>query len=165
MAIDADQLQKFVDICKRERCLFAVVGEASKERHLRVEDANFANKPHDNKDEQKRRATPIDLDLSILFGKPPKMLRDVKRIKRKLPGFDTKPIALPGGRATPQQGQIYISNGRQTSFAPSVRIVADMSASVLHTCVAGGPSDNRFSKWYTSGIQGWIDGRYNVLKS
>lgn len=94
MAIDADQLQKFVDICKRERCLFAVVGEASKERHLRVEDTYFANKPHDNKDEQRRRATPIDLDLSILLGKPPKMLRDVKRIKRKLPGFDTKPIDL-----------------------------------------------------------------------
>lgn len=85
----------------------------------------------------------------------------------KLPawlGFDSKPISLAGGRATPLQGQIYVSNGRQTSFAPSVRMVADMSESVLHTCVAGGPSDNRFSKWYMSGIPDWIEGRYNVLK-
>ena len=33
-------------------------------------------------------------------------------------GFDRGPYALPGGRATPHQGQIYQSNGRTTSFAP-----------------------------------------------
>ena len=85
----------------------------------------------------------------------------------KLPGwlgFDTKAIPLAGGRATPRQGQIYVSNGRQTSFAPSVRMVADMSEAVLHTCVAGGPSDNRFSKWYRSGLQDWVDGIYTVLR-
>ena len=85
----------------------------------------------------------------------------------KLPaflGFDSKAIALPGGRATPQQGQIYVSNGRVTSFAPSVRMVTDMAEENIHTCVAGGPSDNRFSKWYASGIQDWVNGDYNVLK-
>ena len=85
----------------------------------------------------------------------------------KLPawlGLDTKAIPLPGGRATPQQGQVYVSNGRVTSFAPSVRMVADMSEVEIHTCVAGGPSDNRFSKWYTSGIDDWVNGRYSILK-
>ena len=84
----------------------------------------------------------------------------------KLPaflGFDTAPVPLPGGRATPQQGQIYVSNGRQTSFAPSVRLVADMSEDRLHTCLAGGPSDNRFSKWYRNGIEPWQKGRLKVL--
>jgi penicillin amidase len=88
-------------------------------------------------------------------------------LQGKLPafmGFDTPPIPLPGGRATPQQGQIYKSGGRQTSFAPSVRLIADMSESVIHTCLAGGPSDNRFSKWYKTGIDAWKSGNYKILK-
>ena len=85
----------------------------------------------------------------------------------KLPnflGFDTKPLPLLGGRATPHQGQIYNSAGRKTSFSPSVRLVVDMSQSDLHTCLAGGPSDNRFSRWYKSGLQNWVKGNYKVLK-
>jgi len=86
----------------------------------------------------------------------------------KLPGFmgfDSKPLPLLGGRATPHQGQIYSSAGRKTSFSPSVRLIADMSESVLHTCLAGGPSDNRFSRWYKSGLQKWVNGDYKILKS
>ena len=86
----------------------------------------------------------------------------------KLPewmGFDSKSIPLLGGRATPHQGQIYSSAGRKTSFSPSVRLIADMSESTLHTCLAGGPSDNRFSRWYRSGLQKWIDGSYKILES
>jgi len=85
----------------------------------------------------------------------------------KLPeflGFDSKPIPLLGGRATPHQGQIYESSGRMTSFAPSVRLVADLSEDDLHTCLAGGPSDDRFSPWYKSGLKKWILGEYKVLK-
>jgi penicillin amidase len=79
----------------------------------------------------------------------------------KLPrffGFDKGPFALRGGRATPHQGQIYRSAGRVTSFAPSLRIIADMGEDALHTCIAGGPSDRRFSKWYDSDV-----GRYKTL--
>lgn len=86
----------------------------------------------------------------------------------KLPdfmGFDSKKIPLLGGRATPHQGQIYSSGTRKTSFSPSVRLIADMNESELHTCLAGGPSDNRFSRWYKSGLQHWIDGTYKILKS
>lgn len=84
----------------------------------------------------------------------------------KLPailGFDTRPIPLIGGRATPHQGQIYESNGRSTSFAPSVRLITDMGERTLHTCLAGGPSDSRFSKWYKSGVKDWILGNYKTL--
>ena len=104
----------------------------------------------------------------------PKQWQDVNSIsfenllfQGKLPnflGFDSKPIPLLGGRATPHQGQIYKSAGRSTSFAPSVRLIADMSETILHTCLAGGPSDNRFSPWYTSGLKQWVSGEYKKLK-
>jgi len=85
----------------------------------------------------------------------------------KLPqflGFDTGPIPLLGGRATPHQGQIYRSEGRNTSFCPTVRLIADMNDASLHTCLAGGPSDNRFSKWYLSGLTAWMNGQYTQHK-
>lgn len=84
----------------------------------------------------------------------------------KLPaftGFDSGPIAVIGGRATPHQGQLYTSAGRETSFGPSVRIVADMGDPFLHTCLAGGPSDNRFSGWYMNELEDWRKGIYKLL--
>ena len=84
----------------------------------------------------------------------------------KLPefmGFDTPPVPIMGGRATPHQGQIYKSAGRQTSFGPSIRIVSDLSEKALYTCLAGGPSDNRFSPWYLSELEAWQKGLYKKL--
>ena len=84
----------------------------------------------------------------------------------KLPefmGFDTPPVPVMGGRATPHQGQIYTSAGRQTSFGPSIRIVSDLSEKTLHTCLAGGPSDNRFSPWYLCELEAWQKGIYKTL--
>ncbi|MEN8114155.1 MAG: penicillin acylase family protein [Actinomycetota bacterium] len=85
----------------------------------------------------------------------------------KLPGFagfDVGPIELRGGRATPHQGQIYESAGRQTSFAPSFRLLADMGQPGTRTALSGGPSDRRFSKWYTSDLGRWQDGEYKELR-
>ena len=86
----------------------------------------------------------------------------------KLPrflGFDFGPIPIRGGRATPHQGQIYESGGRLTSFTPSIRLAADMSTTPLHTALCGGPSDRRFSKWYTNGVGGWLEGTLRVRKA
>lgn len=83
----------------------------------------------------------------------------------KLPsflGFDPGPIPIRGGRATPHQGQIYRAGDRLTSFTPSLRLVADMSTGALHTAICGGPSDRRFSKWYKSGVRGWLAGELKV---
>jgi penicillin amidase len=85
----------------------------------------------------------------------------------KLPrwaGFDIGPVALRGGRATPHQGQIYESAGRKTSFAPSLRLMADLGDDVMHTSLAGGPSDRRFSKLYTSELDRWKRGGYKHLR-
>ncbi len=97
-----------------------------------------------------------ELTLTNIFfgGKLPRFL-----------GFDRGPIPIRGGRATPHQGQIYRSGERLTSFTPSVRLVADMRESVLHTSMCGGPSDRRFSKWYISGVDGWVAGKLKVRKA
>lgn len=76
MAIAEEDLADFEALCQRERCPFAVVGEATEEAHLSLDDSFFGN-------------TPIDLPLSILFGKPPRMLRDVEHIP-----FEPEPLDL-----------------------------------------------------------------------
>ncbi len=82
----------------------------------------------------------------------------------KMAGFDVGPITLEGGRATVQQGQLYRSGGRQTSFAPSYRLVTDMAEAEAHTALAGGPSDRRFSKLYRQGIEAWLAGHLKTLR-
>jgi len=86
MAIAKEDLPRFKEICERERCPFAVVGYATEERHLTVEDSHFNNKP-------------VDMDLSVLLGKPPKMTRDVKSVSRKMRSFDTGKVDLQDAAA------------------------------------------------------------------
>jgi len=64
LAIAAGRLDEFRAICERERCPYAVVGEATADEHLLVGDAHFDDNP-------------IDMPMALLFGKPPRMLRDV----------------------------------------------------------------------------------------
>ena len=90
---------------------------------------------------------------NILFdGKLPKFL-----------GFDRGPITIIGNLATPHQGQIFESAGRQTTFAPGFRMVVDLSTDEIKTNMAGGPSDRRFSKWYCSDLENWRSGKYKTL--
>ncbi len=84
----------------------------------------------------------------------------------KLPswlGFDHGPVTLRGGRATIHQGQVFRLAGRETNWAPSFRMVTDFGEPAAHTTLAGGPSDRRFSRWYTSEIGDWLDGRFKTL--
>lgn len=84
----------------------------------------------------------------------------------KLPkflGFDRGPITIIGSLATPHQGQIFESAGRQTTFAPGFRMVIDLSTDEMNTNMAGGPSDRRFSKWYCSDLENWISGKYKTI--
>ncbi len=86
----------------------------------------------------------------------------------KLPrffGFDRGPIPLKGGRATPHQGQVYRSGDRDTSFAPSYRLIVDLADDEAQTSLPGGPSDRRFSKWYCSELEDWLAGRYKRLRA
>ena len=66
LAVSAEDFERFKAICERERCPFAVVGEATEEKHLTVTDSHFDN-------------TPVDMPLDVLLGKPPRMHRSVTR--------------------------------------------------------------------------------------
>jgi len=76
LAVPADRIDAFAKLCERERCPFAVVGEATEEKRLVVEDPHFKNQP-------------IDLPLDVLLGKPPRMHRQASSATRAL-----KPLAL-----------------------------------------------------------------------
>jgi phosphoribosylformylglycinamidine synthase len=78
MAVAPGKLEIFVGIAKRERCGFSVVGKAQSEKQLVLMDRDSSDEPK-----------PIDLPMPILFGKPPKMHRDVKSRRLKLPAFDS----------------------------------------------------------------------------
>ena len=66
LSVDAADLERFEEICKRERCPFAVVGEATAEPHLTVADSHFGDKP-------------VDMPLNVLLGKAPRMHRSAVR--------------------------------------------------------------------------------------
>jgi len=83
----------------------------------------------------------------------------------KFLGFDYGPIEIIGNRATIPQGQIFTTlGGRKATFSPTFKFTTDFRENCIHSTMAGGPSDRRFSKWYTSGISDWIAGRYRVMK-
>ncbi|MGE5358809.1 MAG: phosphoribosylformylglycinamidine synthase [Bacteroidales bacterium] len=81
LAIAPESLATFRAICERERCPFAIVGEATDVRHLEVIDPLFGNKP-------------VDMDLPALLGKPPRMTRNVARRPLDLPPFSSDGITI-----------------------------------------------------------------------
>jgi phosphoribosylformylglycinamidine synthase len=85
LAVEDRHLNAFKKICERERCPVAVIGRATTEKHLTLTDEHFASLGA-------QAACPIDMDLGVLLGKPPRLQRDVQRLKRKLPAFKTKGI-------------------------------------------------------------------------
>jgi len=80
-------------------------------------------------------------------------------------GFDHGPIELHGNRATVVQGGIFTSHDRQTTFTPSWRFITDLAEDSARTALAGGPSDRRFSRWYTTDVKRWVEGRYKTLNA
>lgn len=94
LAIERARLDAFKQLCERERCPYAVLGEATDAQHLLLTDSHFAKSASADAALAERMKKPIDLDLSIVLGKAPRMLRDVKRVKRKLPKFKTKNLDL-----------------------------------------------------------------------
>ena len=81
LAVSAVDFERFKAICERERCPFAVVGEATEEPHLTVTDSHFDN-------------TPVDMPLDVLLGKPPRMHRSVTREAELGDDFDPSGLDL-----------------------------------------------------------------------
>ncbi|MFV2074242.1 MAG: penicillin acylase family protein [Thermoanaerobaculales bacterium] len=80
-------------------------------------------------------------------------------------GFDYGPVELPGSRATVVQGGVFAAHDRQTTFTPSWRFVTDLGENRADTALAGGPSGRRFSRWYTTDVERWLEGRYKTLEA
>jgi len=95
LAVSAERIEEFQALCERERCPFEVLGEATGETDLVLGDGYFDN-------------TPIDLPLSLLLGKPPKMLRDVHPHERELTRRRgrTSPVGHPSTSAR----TVHVSN-------------------------------------------------------
>ncbi|PUE07517.1 phosphoribosylformylglycinamidine synthase [Limnohabitans sp. WS1] len=80
MAIAPESLAQFTAFCERERCPFAVIGVATEERQLVLEDQGSES--------------PVDMPMDVLLGKPPKMHRDVKTVVRQSPVMDLTGVSL-----------------------------------------------------------------------
>ena len=70
LAIRPSSLELFESLCARERCPFAVLGEATEARHLTVEDPLFENKA-------------VDMPMQVMLGGTPRMSRSYETIERR----------------------------------------------------------------------------------
>ncbi|NII12074.1 phosphoribosylformylglycinamidine synthase [Oleiagrimonas sp. C23AA] len=71
LALRPADVARFEALCQRERCPYAVVGEATAAEHLLVHDPRTDTRV-------------IDLSMDVLFGKPPRMHRDASRYKPRI---------------------------------------------------------------------------------
>ena len=79
LAIRPSSLELFESICARERCPFAVLGEATEARHLTVEDPLFENKA-------------VDMPMQVMLGGTPRMSRSYDCIERHGDDFDASKV-------------------------------------------------------------------------
>jgi len=80
LAVTENELERFDSICQRERCPYAIVGQATDEKVLQVTDGATG-------------LTAVDLPLSTLLGKPPKAEREYQSqtksvVPREIPDVD-----------------------------------------------------------------------------
>jgi phosphoribosylformylglycinamidine synthase len=81
LGLAPSDLERFKALCERERCPFAVVGKITEAQQLTVNDSLFKNKP-------------VDLPIEVLFGKPPKMTRQITRQHNKHAPLDFTNVSL-----------------------------------------------------------------------
>lgn len=81
MAVREEDLSRFEAICQRERAPYAVVGDALEEKELQVVDEKFGDKP-------------VDLPMSLLFGKAPKMHRNAQSEPQENDEFDASSLQV-----------------------------------------------------------------------
>jgi phosphoribosylformylglycinamidine synthase len=81
LAVTPEDLERFGSICRRERCPYAVIGEATEAHDLVLCDAYFDDRP-------------VDISMDVLFGKPPRMHRSVQRSSFAKPIFESARLDL-----------------------------------------------------------------------
>ncbi len=83
LAVEPERLQDFIALCERERCPWAVLGHATQEAHLTVDDTLLQDNP-------------VDMPMSVLLGKPPRMQREVTTRREQLSPLQLDNIDLEG---------------------------------------------------------------------
>ncbi len=112
LAVPAAHLATFEKLCERERCPFAVVGEATAEKRLVVEDPQSQN-------------TPIDLPLEVLLGKPPRMARTDAALTRPLHSLDLTTLTPPPvGPKKPYSAETAVATERAALTEAIHRVLA-----------------------------------------
>jgi phosphoribosylformylglycinamidine synthase len=81
LAINPEHIDQFIALCQRERAPYAVLGESTEDEQLILNDSHFNNKA-------------IDIPMSVLLGKMPKMQRNIVSESVKYANFDTSSINL-----------------------------------------------------------------------
>ena len=81
MAISPDNMAVFEAICQRERCPYAIVGESTTNKQIVLSDKHFGDNP-------------IDLPMSVLFGSPPKIHKNIQSMRSALTSFDFSGISI-----------------------------------------------------------------------
>ena len=81
IAIKEKSIDLFDEICTKERAPYAILGRATDDRHLTLEDSYFENKP-------------IDLEMSLLFGSSPKTHKDVVTLPNAEKAFNASNISI-----------------------------------------------------------------------
>ncbi|WP_340122042.1 phosphoribosylformylglycinamidine synthase [Methylobacter svalbardensis] len=81
VAIKPESLALFSAFCEREHCLFAVIGEATEQEHLSLSDELLGDQP-------------VDIPMSVLFGKSPKLHRNVEHVRPNTQALDVSGIKL-----------------------------------------------------------------------
>jgi len=81
LAIAPGELARFQELCTRERCPSAVLGVATRDDRLVLTDARFGD-------------SPIDMPLSVLLGKPPRMVRRAERLDAPRLPLDLAEVGL-----------------------------------------------------------------------
>ena len=109
LAVPANRIETFQKLCERERCPFAVVGEATEKTQLVLEDSHFKN-------------TPIDLPLDVLLGKPPRMHRQDTTLVRPQKQLDLSQLDVAAGVPARRGSE------RQAGTPAATAIAADRAA-------------------------------------
>ncbi|NKB76727.1 MAG: phosphoribosylformylglycinamidine synthase [Gammaproteobacteria bacterium] len=95
LAVNPSQFELFESICRRERCLYAHVGNAVKDNKLVLTDTYFSSTSnHPDDEDVSQSIKPIDLPMDLLFGLPPKMHRDVVSVKPVLNPLDFDGVSV-----------------------------------------------------------------------
>jgi phosphoribosylformylglycinamidine synthase len=78
LAIAPQDVERFAALCARERCPYAVVGVATAEQRLLVEDRELGE-------------AAVDMPMPVLLGKPPRMQRSTQRTPSRFPALSLPP--------------------------------------------------------------------------